>query len=222
MKVRCRSWFRHFNFPKKSLGLLWACELTTAALSKMPSFIEKIVAKCLFPTHTPHSGKKKKREENQQLVRAELSLHVFPGHKGKMHLSHQCRLWWDHQGPCHSSSAHTEHTDCSFMKWKCPRKENVKEVSSVITFQRGERKRTGQCIWIFGTWTECNRLLWSLAFIAFSQHHWPLHFIVWRCQGKRVESIQLSTEHWLSFEISVDFCGSLPPTPLPQIPLGDV
>ena len=126
------------------------------------------------------------------------------------------------------SSAHTECTDCSFMKWKCPRKRCELGVLShfFFFFQRGELKRTGQCIWVLRTKpeTQCNRLLWVTCFCSLylSQHHWPSHFIVWRCQGNCVESIPASpTEQWVChFEISV-VCWSLP-QPLPQIPLRDV
>ena len=105
---------------------------------------------------------------------------------------------------------HTQNTlTAALWSENAQEKENVKEVSLVISFQRGEFKTTGHCIWILRTKpeTQCNRLLWATWFCSLylSQHHWPLHFIVWRCQGKCVESIPASpTEHWLChFEISV-------------------
>ena len=105
---------------------------------------------------------------------------------------------------------HTQNTlTAALWSENAQEKENVKEVSLVISFQRGEHRRTGYCLWILRTKPEaqCNRLLWVTCFYSLylSEHHWPLHFIVWRCQGKCVQSIPACpTEHWLChFEISV-------------------
>ena len=147
--------------------------------------------------------KKKKREENQQLVRAELSLHVLSWTQRANALEPLMPTVVGPPGTVSFPPQHTQNTlTAALWSENAQEKGNVKEVSSVITFQRGERKRTGQCIWILGTKpeTECNRLLWVTCFyrLYLPRHHWPLHFIVWRCQGKRVESISASpTEHWL-------------------------
>ena len=132
--------------------------------------------------------------------------------------------WWDHEGLCHYLLS--THRKLTAVLWSenAQEKEDVKEVSSVISFQREEHKRTGQCIWILRTKpeTQCNRLLWVTGFCSLylSQHHWHLHFTVWRCQGKCVVSIPASpTEQWLChFEISV---GVGPfPNPFLKFPLG--
>ena len=49
----------------------------------------------------------------------------FHGHKGQMHLSHQCRPWWDHQGPCHSLlSTHRTHW-LQLYEVKMPKKKKM-------------------------------------------------------------------------------------------------
>jgi len=157
-------------------------------------------------SHTPLIQEKKKKSAAWQSSTD--SSHPSVDTKGLFWglLSNQ---WWDHEGLCHYLLS--THRTLTAVLWSenAQEKEDVKEVSSVISFQRGERRRTGQCIWVLRTKpeTQCNRWLWVTRFCSLylSQHHWHLHFIVWRCQGKCVASIPASpTEQWLChFEISV-------------------
>ena len=168
-------------FQRKGLGLLWACELAhSCSQQNTVIYWGKLSCKTLIP-HTPlirgwGGGRK------SSLSELNWAFTSFHGHKGQMPLSHQCWPWWDHQGLYHSFlSTHNPRTAVLWSE-NVQEKENVKEVSSVISFQRGERKRTGHCIWILRTKpeTQCNRLLWATHFCSLhlSQHHWPLHFVV--------------------------------------------
>ena len=180
--------------------------------------------------HTPLIQEKKKEEEeeeeeNQQLVRAELHLHVLSWTQRTNALESPMPAMVGPPGTVSFPPQHTQNTlTAALWSEKAQERENVKEVSSVISFQRGERRRTGYCIWILRTKpeTQPNKLLWVTCFYSlyWSQYHWPLHFFVQRYQGMCVECIPASpTEHWFChFEMSVGFDPF--PNPFLKSPLG--
>ena len=212
-------------FQRKGLGLLWACELAhSCSQQNTVIYWGKLSCKTLIPHTSLIREKKKKKSAAWQ---SWTSLHVLSwtqranpegtwvtngGHGGTT---------TDSVTP---SSAHTECADCSFIKRKCPRK--IKCEGGVLSHffpERGvQNNRPLHLVLRTKPETQCNRLLWATCFCSLylSQHHWPLHFIAWRCQGKCVQSIPASpTEQWLchfgSLWVLIPF-----PTPFSNSPWG--
>ena len=119
MEVR----FRHCNFPKKRFRTalsMWTC--TQLLSAKYCHLLRKTKLQNAYSPHIPHSGKKKKKSAAWQ---SWTSLHVLSWTQR----ANPEGTWVTNGGHGGTttdsvipSSAHTEHTDCSFMKWKCPRK----------------------------------------------------------------------------------------------------
>ena len=197
---------------KKKFGTalsMWTC--TQLLPAKYCNLLRKAKLQNAYSPHTPPSF----REKNiyiSSLAELNWLFTSFHGHKGLIlrSLESPVPAVMGLLGTVSFPPQHTQNALTAVL-WSenAQEKEDVKEVSSVISFQRGERRRTGQCIWVLRTKpeTQCNRWLWVTRFCSLylSQHHWHLHFTVWRCQGKCVVSIPASpTEQWLChFEISV-------------------
>lgn len=99
----------------------------------------------LIPTHS-HSG-----EKNQKLGRAEL---VFTSFHGQQRANPEGNSESPMAVVVGSSGSkpflpqHTQSTLTAVLWSENAQERNVKEVSSVISFHRGEPKRTDHCIWI--------------------------------------------------------------------------
>ena len=147
---------------QKSLGLLWACELAHSCSQKNAViYWGKLSCKMLIH-HTPliQAEKKERKKENQQLVRAELSLQVLSWTQRADALEPPMPAVVGPPGTVSFPPQHTQNTlTAALWSENAQEKENVKEVSLVISFQRGEHRRTGYCMWILRTKpeTQCNR-----------------------------------------------------------------
>ena len=109
-------------FPKKRFRTalsMWTC--TQLISAKYYNLLRKTKLQNAYSPHIPHSGEKKKPAAWQSWT----SLHVLSWTQS----ANPEGTWvtnGDHGGTTRNrvipSSAHTECTDCSFMKWKCLRK----------------------------------------------------------------------------------------------------
>lgn len=139
---------------KKMLGSLsmWTC--TRLPSAKCCHLLRNTELQNLSSPHTPHPRKEKKKKST-----ASLSLNwLFISFHGTQRANPEA-TWatnagsgGDHHGTCHSLlTTHKTHW-LQLYEVKMPeKKENVKEVSAVISFQRGERGRKSCCIWIWRT-----------------------------------------------------------------------
>ena len=120
MEVR----FRHFHFPKKSGTALslWTC--TQLLSEKCCDLLRKTKLQNAYSPHTPHSGGKKRKKERKSAACQSWteSSGPFMDTKGRCTWATNAGRGGTTRDRVIPSSAHTEHTDCSFMKWKCPRK----------------------------------------------------------------------------------------------------
>ena len=113
--------------------------------AKYSNLLRKTKLQNAYSPHIPHSGGKKIISSLAELNWVFTSFH---GHKGLIlrTLESPMSAVVGPPGTVSFPPQHTQRTDCSFMKWKCPRKRKCEGVLS-HSFQRGER-RIGYCIWI--------------------------------------------------------------------------
>ena len=127
-------------FQKKMLGTALSMWTDIQLLSaKYCNLLRKTKLQNAYSSHTPHSGLG--RGEKKQLVRAELSLHVLSWTQRANALEPPMLAMVRPPGSVSLLPQHTQPTDCSFMKWKCPRKRKCEGgVLSDFFLERGEQK----------------------------------------------------------------------------------